>query len=264
VGKKAGHCPAFLFSEYYVPMIAVFTDFGVSGPYLGQMKAVLYRDAPGVPVADIFPRLPPFNIKAAAYLLPPYCQYLPEDTVCLCVVDPGVGTQRRALVVRADRRWYVGPDNGLFTLLIRRAADVEVYEISWRPAQLSNSFHGRDLFAPVAARIARGEPVPGDPLPPQSLIMPAWPDELQEIVYLDEYGNAISGVRASALSPAVTVDVAGQRCGFRRTFGEARSGQVFWYENSNGLVEIAVAGGSVAEGLGLSVGQQISLRPGDD
>ena len=107
-------------------MIATFTDFGSDGPYLGQVKAVLHCDAPGVPVVDVFPDLPPFNVKAAAYLLPAYSQYLPEGTVCLCVVDPGVGTERRALALRAGGRWYVGPDNGLFSVLIRRAGEVRV------------------------------------------------------------------------------------------------------------------------------------------
>ena len=105
-------------------MIAIFTDFGVQGPYLGQMRAVLLAQAPGVPVVDIFPDLPSFNVQVAAYLLPAYSQYLPDDSVSVCVVDPGVGSDRRALVVRADSRWYVGPDNGLFSILIRRAAQV--------------------------------------------------------------------------------------------------------------------------------------------
>jgi S-adenosylmethionine hydrolase len=102
-------------------MIAIFTDFGVQGPYLGQMRAVLLAQAPALPVVDIFPDLPPFHVQAAAYLIPAYSQYLPDNSVCVCIVDPGVGTNRRALVVRADSRWYVGPDNGLFSILIGRA-----------------------------------------------------------------------------------------------------------------------------------------------
>ena len=111
-------------------MLAIFTDFGVRGPYLGQMRTVLLAQAPGVPVVDIFPDLPPFHVQAAAYLLPAYSQYLPDKSVCVCVVDPGVGTNRRALVVRADSRWYVGPDNGLFSILVHRAVDAQVFEIT--------------------------------------------------------------------------------------------------------------------------------------
>ena len=110
-------------------MLAIFTDFGVQGPYLGQMRAVLLAQAPAVPVVDIFPDLPAFHVQAAAYLLPAYSQYLPNNCVCVCVVDPGVGTNRRALVVRADSHWYVGPDNGLFSILIRRAVDVQTFQV---------------------------------------------------------------------------------------------------------------------------------------
>lgn len=245
-------------------MIAIFTDFGVQGPYLGQMRAVLLSQAPAVPVVDVFPDLPAFRVQAAAYLLPAYSQYLPDDSVCVCVVDPGVGTSRRALVVRADSRWYVGPDNGLFSILIRRAFDVQVFEITWRPEQLSNSFHGRDLFAPVAAAIARGEQLPAEEIEVTRLLMPSWPEELMQIVYLDSYGNAISGLRACAVRRDAILCVAGSCCEFRPTFAEAEAGIPFWYENSNGLLEIALPNGHAAEALGLSVGSVISLDVSPD
>ncbi|MCO6414194.1 MAG: SAM-dependent chlorinase/fluorinase [Thiogranum sp.] len=242
-------------------MIAIFTDFGAQGPYLGQMHAVLHRDAPGVAVVDIFPDLPPFNVKASAFLLPAYSLCLPAGTVCLCVVDPGVGSARRALAAHIDECWYVGPDNGLFGPLLRRATRAEVFDITWRPEQLSESFHGRDLFAPVAARIARGQAVPGERLDPASLVVPDWPDELAEIVYIDIYGNAISGMRASKTARDSRFEVAGRPCQYRRVFADAQPGDVFWYENSNGLVEIAVAEGNAADMLGLEIGD--SIRPGE-
>jgi S-adenosylmethionine hydrolase len=246
--------------RYYDGMIATFTDFGVPGPYLGQMHAALHREAPGIPVVDIFPDLPAFNIKAAAYLLPAYSQYLPENSVCVCVVDPGVGTARRAAVVRSGGRWYVGPDNGLFSLLARRASDVQAFTIEWRPGQLSSSFHGRDLFAPVAARLARGEPPPGEALDPAQLVTPDWPVDLAEIVYLDNFGNAITGLRASSITTASTIEVEGKECEFRRTFGEAEHGTPFWYENSNGLVEIALAEGHAVHEIGLEVGTVVRVK----
>jgi hypothetical protein len=241
-------------------MIAIFTDFGVQGPYLGQMRAVLLSQAPAVPVVDIFPDLPPFRVQAAAYLLPAYSQYLPDDSVCVCVVDPGVGTNRRALVVRVDSRWYVGPDNGLFSILIRRAAQVQVFEITWRPEQLSNSFHGRDLFAPVAAAIARGEQLPAEEIEVTRLLMPAWPEDLMQVVYLDSYGNAMTGLRSCGVSQDAILDVGETSCEFRPTFSEAEAGTPFWYENSNGLVEIALSNGHAAEALGLGVGSVFAYR----
>jgi S-adenosylmethionine hydrolase len=239
-------------------MIAIFTDFGIQGPYLGQMKAVLFHEVPGVPVADVFPDLPPFNVKAAAYLLPAYSQYLPDDTVCLCVVDPGVGTDRRALAVHADERWYLGPDNGLFSIVIRRARKVQVYEVSWRPVRLSSSFHGRDLFAPVAARLARSEGY-GQQIDVDALTMPGWPDDLAEVAYIDQYGNAVTGLRASGVSREAILEVNKCRCEWRRVFGEARTDEPFWYENSNGLIEIAMSQDNVAKRLGLTVGTEVGM-----
>jgi len=240
-------------------MIATFTDFGVPGPYLGQMHAVLRHEAPGVPVVDIFPDLPAFNIKAAAYLLPAYSQYLPENSVCICVVDPGVGTERRATLVRSGGHWFVGPDNGLFSILIRHANDAQAFSIDWRPEQISSSFHGRDLFAPVAARLARGEPPPGEALDPTRLVTPDWPEDLTEIIYLDHFGNAITGLRASGISTASTIEIVGKKCEFRRTYGEAQRGTPFWYNNANDLVEIALANGDAGRELGLVVGTAFSV-----
>jgi len=241
-------------------MIAIFTDFGVQGPYLGQMRSVLLAQAPAVPVVELFPDLPPFHVQAAAYLLPAYSQYLPDNSVCVCVVDPGVGTKRRALVVRADSRWYVGPDNGLFSVLIRRAVDVQVFEITWRPKQLSTSFHGRDLFAPVAAAIACGEQLPAEEIEATRLLMPAWPEDLMQVVYIDSYGNAITGLRSCSVSQDVVLAVEAKSLEFRRTFAEAQAGMLFWYENSNGLVEIAMSNGHAAEALGLRVGSVFVYR----
>ena len=144
-------------------MIVLFTDFGLEGPYIGQMQAVLCRETPRIPVVNLCADVPCHEPRAAAYLLAAYAVEFPEGSVFLGVVDPGVGGERAAVVVRADGRWYVGPDNGLFNVVAMRAGAVEWWDITWRPARLSASFHGRDLFAPVAARIARGEPPPGDP-----------------------------------------------------------------------------------------------------
>ncbi len=248
--------------RYPKSMIATFTDFGVPGPYLGQVHAVLHSQAPGTPVVDIFPDLPACNIRAGAYLLPAYSRYLPENSVCLCVVDPGVGTERGAVVVRGNGRWYVGPDNGLFSILLRRTRNAQAFRIDWRPGELSSSFHGRDLFAPVAARLARGEPPPGEEFDPARLLTPGWPDDLAEVTYLDHFGNAITGLRASGITNTSTIEVAGKLCEFRRTFGEAEPGVPFWYENANGLVEIALANAHAGQVLGLAVGAVLQVTAG--
>ncbi len=239
-------------------MIATFTDFGAEGPYLGQIKAVLQQSAPGVPVIDLFTDLPACAVKAAAYLLPAYSQYLPPGSICLCVVDPGVGSNRAAVAVEAGERWYVGPDNGLFSQIVRRADSPSAIEITWRPETLSNSFHGRDLFAPVCGMLASTGQVPGRRIDVGALRSPDWPPDLHEVVYLDHYGNAITGLRAGRLAPSARIEIAGMDCRYRRTFSDAAPDTPFWYANANGLVEIAVAGGSAASVLNLAVGQPFS------
>jgi S-adenosylmethionine hydrolase len=244
------------------PMIATFTDFGVSGPYLGQVRAALSALAPGVAIVDIFPDLPAFDIQAAACLIPAYSQYLPDSSVCLCVVDPGVGGPRKVLAMRADQRWYVGPDNGLLSQVARRASRLQVHEITWRPARLSNSFHGRDLFAPICARLASGQGLPTATAISMAEIDRDWPDDFWRVVYVDSYGNCITGVRASSVRDIATLRIDGLCCQRARTFSDVSPGTLFWYENSNGLVEIAMSAGNAAAHHAISVGGR--LFPGGE
>lgn len=243
-------------------MIVVFTDFGSTGPYTGQMHAVLHREAPGVPIVDLMCDAPSFNPRAAAYLLAALAPEFPSDAVFLCVIDPGVGDeQRRPVVLSADGRRFVGPDNGLFSVVAARAAEASWWQITLTPARLSHSFHGRDLFAPTAAVLARGDPIPGERLPsPLGTAhgsCAALPADLHEIVYIDHFGNAMTGMRASELPPAARLAVAGHELVRARTFSDVAAGAPFWYENSIGLAEIAVNRGSAAERLGLRVGQSV-------
>ena len=240
-------------------MIALFTDFGMAGPYTGQMKAVLYMEAPGIEVVDLFADAPAARPKPSAYLFAAYANWFPPGTVFLCVVDPGVGSERAAIVVEADGRLYVGPDNGLFELVLRRAAACRCWEISWRPAQLSASFHGRDLFAPVAARLARGDDVVSVARPYEPLRFPEWPDDAAEIVYIDHYGNAMTGLRGAALAAEARLTAGAQVVTSAHTFAARPPGEAFWYVNSNGLVEVAVNAGRAADVLGLQVGSPVSV-----
>lgn len=242
-------------------MIVLFTDFGVSGPYTGQVKAVLSREAPGIPIIDLFADAPAHDPKAAAYLLPAYVEEFPRDAVFLCVVDPGVGGDRTPGVLRAGERWFVGPGNGLFELLIRRARDEpRWWEITWRPERLSRTFHGRDLFAPVAARIGRGRPPPGEPRALDRIRQEDWPDDLQEIIYVDGFGNGITGVRALTVADGAVIEVAGRTLRRAETFSDVSPGEAFWYENSNGLLEIAVNRGRGSDILGFAVGTEFRVE----
>ena len=198
----------------------LFTDFGLEGPYTGQVKAVLHQAAPEVPVISLFADLAPGQVKPAAYLLAAYATWFPAGTILLCVVDPGVGSDRQALIVEADGRFYIGPDNGLFEIVLRRAARAEVWQITWRPAAMSASFHGRDLFAPVAARLAQGEPPSNMARPAVPTAFPDWPDDLAEIVYIDHYGNALTGMRGDCLSDGARVVAGGRTVLHGATFSD--------------------------------------------
>lgn len=226
-------------------MLCFFTDFGATGPYVGQMHAAAEAAAPGLARIDLQHDAPAFRPKPAAYLLAALAPALPADAAICAVVDPGVGTARRALMLEADGRRLVGPDNGLLAICAKRARRARWREITWTPPALSASFHGRDLFAPAAARWAAGDPVESRPLDGPDPIGLDWPDDLAEIVYIDAYGNCMTGLRAEA----ARLDFAR-----RRTFADAGAGEVFWYENSCGLAEIAVNQGDAAETLGLSLG----------
>ncbi|RUM95882.1 hypothetical protein EET67_20925 [Pseudaminobacter arsenicus] len=240
-------------------MIVLFTDFGLHGPYVGQVKAVLHREAPDIAVVDLFADAPVGNPRASAYLLAAYAAWFPAGTVLLCVVDPGVGGTRPPLVVEGDGRWYVGPGNGLFEQVRRRAIKTRCWDIDWRPEYLSASFHGRDLFAPVAAFIARGEPPPGVMRQDMEDRRPDWPDDLLEIVYIDHFGNAMTGLRAALLPPRARLAAGGRVLGSAMTFSDRPPGAAFWYENSNGLVEIAVNQGRADRELGLAIGSPVDI-----
>jgi S-adenosyl-L-methionine hydrolase (adenosine-forming) len=241
-------------------MIVLFTDFGLAGPYVGQVKAVLDAEAQGVGVIDLFADAPSRDPRASAYLLAAYAGWFRPGTIVLAIVDPGVGGTRAPLVVAADGRWYVGPDNGLFELVLRRAEKAEIWEITWRPPQLSASFHGRDLFAPVAALLARGEAPAWSARALASMRRADWPDDLAEIVYVDHFGNAITGMRASAVPPEAHLRAGGRLVAPARTFSDAAPGAALWYENANGLAEIAVNLGRADAVLGLRLGSAIAIE----
>jgi len=238
-------------------LIALFTDFGFDGPYVGQVKAVLARDAPGMTVIDLQHDAPAHEPRASAYLLAALLPELPEGVVVLAVVDPGVGTDRRGAIVRVDGRWLVGPDNGLLNVLLARAGHAEWWDVVWTPERLSSTFHGRDLFAPVAARIALGESPPGRLVPASERLRPGWPDDLMEVMYIDRFGNAMTGVSARSINDTARFRCEKTEFTHARTFGAVAEGQPFWYANSIGLVELAMNRRHAAAEHGLRVGSPI-------
>lgn len=234
-------------------MIFLFTDFGAADIYVGQVKAVLAGSAPRMPVIDLLHDAPVFNVKAGAHLLAALLTRVPPGAVTLAVVDPGVGGAREAVAVRADGRWLVGPDNGLLSVAAARARKAEVYVVGWRPRELSASFHGRDLFAPVAGLLARGERRRVR-LKKSRLTVNFGPDDLAEVIYVDHFGNLVTGLRANGHPRERAVPAGGRQIPYARIFSEVAKGQLFWYENSLGLVELAASAASAQRILGISIG----------
>jgi S-adenosylmethionine hydrolase len=237
-------------------VIVLFTDFGPCGPYLGQMEMALRKEAPSVDVIQLLSDAPAGDPRRSAYLLAALARHVPLGAVVLAVVDPGVGSKRLPVVLQADGRTFVGPDNGLFNTVALHSLSVEWRIIDWRPDSLSASFHGRDLFAPIAAHIARND----SSWPGRSYAGPElglWPADLPEIIYVDHYGNAISGLRYQPELEGRCLEAQGRRLAQVGTFADVEAGEAFWYCNSMGLVEIAVNRGRADQALGLSLGTEI-------
>ena len=239
-------------------LIALFTDFGCEGPYLGQMTAVLLSSGVSVPVVNLLADAPLFDPRASAYLLAAVAGGMPAGTLFLSVVDPGVGGERSALLVTTPTAWFIGPDNGLLSQVARRAATARVLRIDWRPQQLSDSFHGRDLFAPVAAALCSGSSLPLSPLPVSAMVGRQWADELWRVIYVDGYGNAYTGIRGTSLQHHQVLEAGGVRLQYARTFCSVHRATPFWYVNSQGLVEIAVSEGRADRALGLKPGSRVA------
>lgn len=241
-------------------MIVLFTDFGADDVYVGQMKAALLRHgAAATPIIDLTHSAPNFDARAAAHLLAALQWQFDAGAVFLAVVDPGVGGAREPVLVQAEGRWYVGPDNGLLSVVAARAADQRTWRIVWRPQNLSATFHGRDLFAPVAARLVSGALAADAIEETAGLAVQLGAADLAQVIYLDHYGNAMTGLRAAEIPHDAMIEVAGARLRRARSFAEAAPGHPFWYENSVGLVEIALNQGSAARALKLAVGAAVDV-----
>ena len=238
-------------------MIYLLSDFGANGPYPGLMEAAVRMAEPAVPVIHLLHDLPAFMPRPSGALVAALGATTPVGSVLVCVVDPGVGTSREPLVLAAGGRWYVGPDNGLFDLLAARSRHVGRWTVDWRPERLSATFHGRDLFAPLAARIAVGDRSWGRPLPGKVRTTPH--RHCREVVYIDPYGNAMTGLFAADLQSGACLVAGGQQFSPVRTFAEAEPGKPAWLTNSLGLAELCLNGDNCAARLGLALGDPVDV-----
>lgn len=240
-------------------MIQIFSDFGVQDIYAGQVKSAVMALHQNCVVLDLFHDAPRFRPVPAAHLLAALSDRFDVGSVCLAIVDPGVGSDRAGLVMLADDVWYVGPDNGLLSVVAARAAKLELWRIQWVPGNCSETFHGRDVFGPIAAWIDKGAFPHGKLIDTASMDVQLGDRDLSELIYIDHYGNTMTGIRGAELAGAPVLNVNGQPVMKARTFSEVEKGELFWYMNSIGLVEIAANMDSAAQRLNLEVGMPVEF-----
>lgn len=239
-------------------MLLLCTDFGFNGPYIGQMKSVAANTA-NCTVIDLIHDLPRFNPRAASYLLAALVKQMPEDCVIVAVVDPGVGSDREALALWADKRWIVGPDNGLLDIISRQASQSCFYKIIYRPENMSNSFHGRDLFMPVALKIHSQQKIDEFLLAIDTPNLQGVANEIAEIIYIDDFGNLMTGLIAELHAGCQTISFKGMDIMRMITFSDAAQGQPLFYANSQGLLEIAVNRGNAQQYFAAQIGDCVLL-----
>lgn len=251
--------------------VTLLTDFGTADGYVAAMKGVLRRIAPGAALDDAGHDLPQGDVLRAAWALSRYWDRYPVGSVHLVVVDPGVGTERRALAVEADERFLVVPDNGVVSRVLDGAEEwraVETVEEAYLASDRSSTFHGRDVFAPVAAHLALGVdleelgPPVTDPVIFHEPVPTREDDRIRgRIVVVDRFGNLVSNIPAEAVAPGDRVEVAGRRLVLEETYASVDPGEPLALVNSAGRLEIAVRNGSAARKLGEGVGLEVVVRP---
>ncbi len=283
-------------------IITLMTDFGLEDPYVGVLHGVIYNINSDVRLVDLSHSVQPQKVSQAAFLLGSVYRYFPASTVHVAVVDPGVGTERRAIGLRiGEVGTFVGPDNGLFSHIVAqetgRGANIVAYELTnpaFRLAQISATFHGRDIFAPAAAHLARGVPLEqfGQAVPLEGLVrldttIPQWEGKQGgrvkrlkgQVVHIDHFGNLITDLPASLFaeltpnqkqklkvkhSSSITIT------GLRSTYGEKLPPAKMMTLNlinlisSSGYLEIACVNGSAAEILAAKIGNKVTVRVAPD
>jgi hypothetical protein len=235
-------------------VITLLTDFGTTDSYVAEVKGVLLARAPDATIVDVTHDLPPGDIAAAQYVLGRAWRRFPPGSVHLAVVDPGVGSARRALALAAAGHCFVGPDNGLFTALFGEARMVALPI----PPDAAPTFHGRDVFAPAAAALATGARLEALGVPVASpvrreLLLPqrSGGDLLGTVLLVDRFGNLITNLPAAMMPAGAAVRVGTRAVGaIRRTFADVAPGELLAYVGSGGTVEVAVRDGSAAATLG--------------
>ncbi len=258
-----------------VPVITLLTDFGLTDPYVGIMKGVIASRCAAARVIDLTHDIPPQHVNAAAFALDSAWRYFPAGTVHVVVVDPGVGSDRAVLAAECGGHRFVAPDNGLLSAVFESNAPDRVVNVEapeWFLKPLSRTFHGRDVFAPVAAALAMGVALGDLGPPPEGWVQQPAAAKVRvtddgeligQVVYIDRFGNAVTNIRGTALPIKPQVTAAGRRVGeLVDSYAAAAEDEALTIIGSTGRLEIAVNRGSAAESLPLREGDEVRVSRG--
>ena len=251
-------------------IITVLTDFGIKDPYVGIMKGVMLSINPDLSLVDIAHEVEPQDVREAAFLIPEYYPYFTPGTVHLCVVDPTVGSSRKAIVIAKEGHLFVGPDNGLFSMIMDGARAYEITNVTLTLGQLSSTFHGRDLFSPVAAHLSKGiDPTTVGPLLAEPICLdglkPVLKDDMLvgEIVRFDRFGNGITNIhhedfRGFAGRSEYSVEIGDLSFyHFSRSYSESEFTLIM---GSSGYLEFGLYKGSIRKRKGFAKGTHVAVR----
>lgn len=257
--------------------ITLTTDFGTRDWFVGAMTGVVLGINPRAVIVDLTHEIPPGDVRAGAFALMAACRYFPKGTVHVAVVDPGVGSQRRAIAVQTANCLFVGPDNGVLSWALARDKIKAIQQLEnpkYFAKTISRTFHGRDIFAPVAAHLSRGLPLKQLGRELQDFVHLPWPKPTQrrgeirgEIVHLDHFGNAITNIEAELLPAGrkVKCEVMAKRevhCALGPFYSAVPANSPVAMIGSSGFLEIAVNGGSAAQRFALRTGDSVIVRTG--
>lgn len=246
-------------------IVAIITDFGVEDPYVGIMKGVILSLDPEIQIVDVNNGITPYDIREGAFNLMVSYSYFPKGTVFLVVVDPGVGGERKAIIVKSLERLFVGPDNGVLTPVITE--DAEIYELEI-PKWASRTFHGRDVFAPAAARLASGVHPARIGKPISKVVKLRWPEPkieknliYGEILLVDRFGNLITNVKSEYIKGhSVRVEI-GRRIieGLKSHYSEVNKGELLLIIGSAGFLEISAREDNASRILGVGAETPVKI-----
>ena len=250
-------------------VLTLTTDFGTRDHYVGAMKGAVMSVAPQVRVFDISHEIPSFDVAEGAFAIAQSFPHYPDGTVHVVVVDPGVGSARRPVAVAAGGHWFVAPDNGVLSQVLEAAGRFEAREVDLRHGlpRMSATFHGRDLFAPVGARVAIG--LPFDEIGPEATALvrmdpAAASDGCGRVLHVDRFGNLVTSFRASDLPEGASLALGDRTVReSARAYASMPAGRLFLIVGSSGYVEVSMNRGSAADALGVRAGEAVTLVGGD-